>query len=228
MLDILRKYIRAERTGNWELHLQTIQEMPPYLAASGHNLYVKSARLFLQQMSNLKTQHPNVQQYFEEGFHVVRRSDRLWAGLSSDLIIEQVLMRSLKTCGGLKRGRGMTEQQRLLWLLSMPACAEINQAMQEITRVNFNTGEQNQDMTKARQSRDWKDTLSVLRYLQKRNPFSSDPTLRNIATGFHAHPTVTVDTAHAVGAKILASMDGKTPAEYTFKRKDQAVTIGIK
>ena len=66
MLDILRKYIRAERTGNWALHLQAIQEMLPYLAASDHNLYAKSARVGLQQMSNLKTQHPNVQQRFDE------------------------------------------------------------------------------------------------------------------------------------------------------------------
>ncbi len=30
MVDILRKYIRAERTGNWELHLQAVSEMLPY------------------------------------------------------------------------------------------------------------------------------------------------------------------------------------------------------
>ena len=34
MIDILRKCIRAERTGNWELHLQAVSEMLPYLAAS--------------------------------------------------------------------------------------------------------------------------------------------------------------------------------------------------
>ena len=126
MEDFLRKYIRAERTGNLELHLQTIQNMLPYLAASGHNLYTKCSRVYL------KEEHPDVHQRFEDGLHVIRRSDRLWAGLSSDLIIEHVLMRSMKTSGGLTRGRGMTEQQRLLWLLSMPACAEVNQAMQEL------------------------------------------------------------------------------------------------
>ena len=57
---------------------------------------------------------------------MIRRSNRPWAGLSSDLVIEQVLMRSLKTSGGLTRGRGMTENQHLLWLLSEPACAEVN------------------------------------------------------------------------------------------------------
>ena len=34
MLDILRKFLKAERTGNWKLHLQAMHEMFPYLAAS--------------------------------------------------------------------------------------------------------------------------------------------------------------------------------------------------
>ena len=169
-------------------------------------------------MVDLKNEHPDVYQHFCQGFHVIRRSDRLWAGLSSDLIIEKVLMRCLKTNGGLTRGRGMTENQRLLWLLSRPASAEVNQAMQELTGVNYNTGEQNKDMTKARQLRDWKDTMIVLKYLQERNPFSNDPSLRSIATGVHALSTVNVDTAAVVGNKIVESMDGKTTAEYTFEK----------
>ena len=109
MVNILRTFIKAERTANWELHLQAVSEMLPYLAASGHNLYVKCARLYLQSMSSLRDDHPVVYRDFVSGFHVVRRSDRLWAGLSTDLVIEQVLMRSLKTSGGLTRGRGFTE-----------------------------------------------------------------------------------------------------------------------
>ena len=54
MVDILRKYIRAERTGNWELHLQAVSEMLPYLAASGHNNYTKSAWVYLQRMASLQ------------------------------------------------------------------------------------------------------------------------------------------------------------------------------
>ena len=143
--------IRTERTWNWALHLQTIQNMLPYMEASGHNIYTTSARVYLQPMANLKEEHPYVQQRFEGGLHVIRRSDHLWAGLSPDLIIEQVLMRSMKTSGGLTRGRGLTEQQGLLCrLLSMPACVDVNQAMQELTGVNYNIGEQNKDMSKAR------------------------------------------------------------------------------
>ena len=71
-------------------------------------------------------------------------------------------MRSLKTDGGLTRGRGMTEQQRLTWLLAMPTCAATNRAMQELTGVLYDSGEQNKDMTDSRMKRDMKDTLNVL------------------------------------------------------------------
>ena len=45
MVDTLRKFIRAEHTGNWKLHLQAVSEMLPYLAASGHNNYTKLAHI---------------------------------------------------------------------------------------------------------------------------------------------------------------------------------------
>ena len=48
----------------------------------------------------------------------VVRSDCLWAGLSTDFVIEHVFMRSTKSSGGLTRGKGMTEQQRLVWVMS--------------------------------------------------------------------------------------------------------------
>ena len=41
-------------------------------------------------------------------YNTVRHIDRYWAGLWSDLIAEQVLMRSLKSRGGLTTGRGVT------------------------------------------------------------------------------------------------------------------------
>ena len=70
MVDIARNFIRSERTGDSMLNLQCMNVMLPYLAASGHNLYIKSLLVYLQKMAKL------------------------------------VLMRSLKTTGGMTRGRG--------------------------------------------------------------------------------------------------------------------------
>ena len=165
---------------------------------------------------------------FLNGLHVVRRSDRFWAGLSTDLIIEQVLMRSVKTTGGLTRGRGMSETQRLVWLMSMPACADINNSMQNLTGTNFLTSEQHKDTTKARQDRDQQDTNTIIRYLSKRSPFDSESSLRNIATGVVADDRVNCDKSQAEGKKILDSLTGKNAHEYTFRKKDQVVTLACK
>lgn len=107
----------------------------------------QSVYLYLQKIEQLHTTHPDVCRHFQQGLHVIRRSDRYWAGLFPDLIIEQVLMRSVKATGGLTRGRGMNEIQRLVWLLSSPACAEINYAIQELTSISYTASEQHKDST---------------------------------------------------------------------------------
>ena len=116
--------------------------MLPYFAVSGHTFYAKSAYVYLQTMLKLPERNPEVHHKFEEGYHVVRHSNRYWAGLLTDLIIEQVLMRSVKTPGGLTRGKGMTETQLWLWVLSMPACANINESMQKYTCISYETSDQ--------------------------------------------------------------------------------------
>ena len=100
MVDIICKSVKAERTGNWSLHFESVQEMLPYLAASGHYLYTKSSYLYLQTMIKLQITHPRVHQKFlEKGLHVVRTKDCYWAGRASDLTIEQDLMRPGKASG---------------------------------------------------------------------------------------------------------------------------------
>ena len=202
MIDLLRAFIRAEQTANWELHLQVVAQMLPYFAASGHNLYAKCAYLSVRSMISLKKDRPEVYQQFASGYHVARRSDRFWARLSSDLEIEQVLMRSLKISGGLTQGSGMTEQERLIWLLSIPACAKTSAAMQELTGVKYNSSEQNKDITIARQKRDMNDTITVLKSLADgKNPFAQEPTLKNITTGVNADDSVDVGKALAKGER---------------------------
>lgn len=83
MIQILRSFIRAERSGDWDLHLRALQDMLPYFAAAGRNLYTKSGYVYLMMMQNLDIDHPDVYQAFKSSFHVVRRSERYWAGLST-------------------------------------------------------------------------------------------------------------------------------------------------
>ena len=74
-----------------------------------------------------------------------------------------------------------------------------------------------------------KDTYSLHTYLKARNSFSLDiQSLRNIDSGVTAGTTVNVDTAKDVGKNILQSMIGPSKSNYLFKKKSQAVTLGMK
>ena len=162
------------------------------------------------------------------GYHSIWRSEREWAGLSPDYVIESVLMRSLKTSGGLTRGRGMLEQQRAILTLSMPACASLNSSIQELTGVHRATGEQHQELSQSRICRDWKDTFVLIQYLKDRNPFDCGEKLCNISNGVYAQASVNVDESKLIGSRIIAKMEGLQPSEHTFKKKDQAVSMASK
>ena len=191
------------------------------------HLYTKSLHLYLQKMTKLEDTHPNVYQQFPQGLHVVR-SDRFWARLSPDLVIEQVLMRSLKTSGGLTRGRGLTETQRLVRCLSRPVCAEVNMAMQQLTSITYETSEQHKDISQAWQTRGSSDCHKLLYFIDWRSPFEADSSLRNIVSRISAGSEVNVDDAKRIGYDILNEMVGQHVVKYSFRRKAQAVTFDSK
>lgn len=219
MIQVLRNYIAAERTGSWEQHLKCIKDMLPYLAAAGHNLYTKSAYVYLTEMQSLEKNNPDVYNNFISGHHVLRRTHKYWGGLSTDLVIEQELMRSMKTSGGLTRGRGLGEVQRVQWLLSMPHHAAINNAMQQVTGVGYSTSEQHKDASSTRKVRDNKDIKIITEYMDERNPFNGDdPSLKNIETGQVAENCVNQDKAKEIGENIIQLMPAQHILEYSFKR----------
>ena len=108
-LDVLKRFIIAERTSNWSLHINSTLRMFNLFASSGHINYAKSARMYIQQMQSLAEEYPWLYEKFVAGFHTTRCSDRLWSGLWRDLVIELTLIGSIKTHGGLTRGRGVSE-----------------------------------------------------------------------------------------------------------------------
>lgn len=134
-------------------------------------------------------------------------------------------MRSIKTTGGLTRGRGMSESQRALWILSMPDCAEVNNAMMSFTGTKFYSLDQHKEDGVSRQKRDSRDTMIFASFLEERNPFVEEEVLRNIETGVTATSNVNVDRAKDIGLRILKSMEGKCVLDFTFKKKYQAITL---
>ena len=88
-VSLVRLVIRAERCGSWDLHVDTVKRMLPYFHAAGHLQYAKSAHLYVQQMCDLQqVMNPDeYEQYTQQGYFTVRRTDRFWSGLWTDMTI---------------------------------------------------------------------------------------------------------------------------------------------
>ena len=114
-------------------------------------------------MECLHGHHPWLHKQFVNGFHAVRRENRHWAGLWSYLLIEQTLMQSVKTRGGLTRGRGMSQAVHHIWVLSLNHCAAVHDAMSSLSGLIVKSSEQHVDMGISRQKRDLEDcTLFIV------------------------------------------------------------------
>ena len=122
----------------------------------------------------------------------------------------------------------MTEQQRAIWVLSRPACLEINLLMQNLTKIGYSTSEQHRDMSSSRKERDFDDTQKLVGYFGESSPFRGDNQLRNIANGITSSQDVDVDEADVAGKLILSKMTGKTLKEQVFKKKDQVTLMNAK
>ena len=139
-------------TNDWSLHISATKNMLNLFAATGHNNYVKSCRLYLLSITTLETTYPHVYEQFMVGNHTVRRSSKQWAGIWTDLSIEQILMKSLKGKGRVI-GRGITENVLNVWTKTMHRCAEVTDAL-NIVSFSSNSEVQHKETSASRVKRD--------------------------------------------------------------------------
>ena len=136
------------------------------LAITGHHHYAKCGRLYLQLMCSLGNKHPSLYKKFSaNGYHAVRRSNRFWAGLSTDLTIEQVMMCDIKYRCGLMHGCGMSDSMQLMWICSMHKSTSIHLALISLAHVNHMPDTtQHADMGPSREKRDWDDLSKIVEF----------------------------------------------------------------
>ena len=173
--------------------------------------------------------HPCLyKQFSEHGFHSVRRSDRYWTGLLTDLIIEQVMMRSVKSRDGMTRGRGFTEAVRLMWVYSMHSCAQVHDAMTSLTGLAHRTSEQHVEFISARRKRDVDDMAVVFNWVSQHNPFHpSQPELQLLSSGLTASDGdgINCDAVEEIGQSIQRTLNKVNVLKCLLKRSMQVRTL---
>ena len=192
-------------------------------AATGHTNYAKSCSLYLQLMLELPSKYPWLA--FMRFVGLIDSG----LGLSTDLVIEQVMMRALKSRGGLTHGRGMTKTVRLMWVACLHKFGSIYTAMTTLTDLAHLSDEAGYaGMGRARRLRDSQDLIKVLQWFEGSNPFLVlDNRLHSLSTGKAAsdNDCINCDKAEDVGLLIMKKMDNVHFSDIVLKKVDQAKTL---
>ena len=140
------------------------------------------------------------------------------------MTIEQVLIRSLKTSGGLTRGRGISPSTIAKWVHSMPS--RVIDAMETFSGVACVTSEHHVHLRESSQRRDSADTATFVTWLNLHNPFQrASPLLASLASGVVANAAVNCDAALFVGEAYMKAMEGKLFSEIHLQRKNNVRSL---
>lgn len=227
LTTLMKQFIHAERSGNWELHLSCIKKMLPYFHASGHFLYAKSAHIYLQDMLALKGKlaPTDYEKFVVNGWFSIRRSDKFWSGVWTDMTIEQTLMRSLKSSGGLSHGRGISDSTLTKWILTMPIVTTVSQQIEDLCGLSFRTCEQHTDARDSRIIRDNKDVHKLVDWFKSHDPFTVSEFVISISTGILGDETINCHKAFEIGNSSMNSIVGTNFEQVKFVRKNRVMPI---
>ncbi|KAF4531641.1 hypothetical protein B566_EDAN006572 [Ephemera danica] len=228
MVTLIRLFIRAERTGDWKLHMYCVRKMLPFLAAAGHLNYTKCAYLYYQSMQGLqsKMSESDYEKFVNSGYFTIRRTEIPWSGVWSDMIIEQSLMRSIKSVGGISHGRGYSESVLCKYINSLPVCAQFSECLEKFTGIESKSSEQHKDLFASRNKNDIKHVAVFAEWLKLNSPFSVNTNdIISLSTGAVGDSKINCELSEDIGTRILNDMKGKNFADIHIRRNDKTLPL---
>ena len=101
MVQLLLRYIRAEREGSWSLHLSVTAQMAPHFFAMDRTNYSRWLPVYLGDMHQLSVTEPEIHQEFMDGGHPISRSTQPFSQVWTDMALEQSVNLDSKSNGGI-------------------------------------------------------------------------------------------------------------------------------
>lgn len=171
--------------------------------------------------------------FCEEGYFTIRRSQKFWPGIWTDMTIEQVLMRAMKVQGGLTRGCGITDSTLVYFISALPAYVPIMDALENVSGNASVSSEQHiaskdcKEHLSSCQERDASYLKKFINWLHTHNPFNPNyqSPLISVYSGISADETINCDQAEEIGSKLQRNVVGKNFAEASLKRSDKVLPL---
>ena len=186
MVTTLLQFLKAERTGNWKLHLFSTAAMLPQFFAMDRQNYARYLPVYLADMQKLELTHPEVYKEFAEGNHSISRSGQPFSQVSTDMALEQSINADSKSSGGVI---GISQSPSALerWFLTIHERASITSALKAMFGLQDGEQASHKEAAPRRVRRDEEDVKKMISCFSSglmTNPFNLDSdALLNIATG---------------------------------------------
>ena len=213
-------FVRAEREGEWALHLWAVSQMVPYFYAAGHINYARYGLVYLRSMEKLEG---GILDRFMRGEHVTRHQRGLWNGMWTDMYIDTTYMRYGHGPGGIV-GITLNEHALCRWALSLHICSRLTKDiadLKEATLVEVDHHKK-ESTSRIKADSDYRNAIrDKLEMCADPLDVSQGQNLINIVTGKISNTNVNVEDAVRIGEAQLQQFESACPAGFyqTIKRK---------
>ena len=185
--ELLFQLIRADRSGDFNLHLDSVAQTILYFFAAGKQNYSRYTPVYVAEMKQLFDKDPETYQHLQEGGFVVRHStNQRFRCVPTDQALEQTVNKDCKSAGGIIR---FTKRKGVLlrWIISRHTTFKYSGSLKELV-LPLSSNLIHEELSQARQRKDEMDVLKIKTTIDDifKNPFDVDVVphnLINIATG---------------------------------------------
>ena len=194
-LQIMLLNIRAERNGDWILHLQSVLSMMPFFFCSNHQNYARWATSYIIDMLTILP--AEVETAFMEGQFAVRRTHGSFNAIWSDMGVETTVIRDSKARNSGIIGKTHTETTALRWCLTNLLLGQYTTAMQSRISGSSDSGDtsRHEQMQPAKMKQDEEHACQIIQHITENmtDPFRTEnhpDALINIGSGLYASEEV--------------------------------------
>ena len=196
MIDILLGLLRADREGNWFLHLACIRKVIPWCLALGKVNYSRYLPVYYAQRMELESSCPELYQHFRKGyFYVQIGKHNPFGRIAVDQTIEETVNKDTQTSGG-TRGFSLRPGAVSRYYCTAEYRASAMRQLHEAICVQNSSKFSHHDLGSTHIQKDESSVEAINDLLEKDwiNPFDKNPSdLFNISTGTGTTPEVSND-----------------------------------
>ena len=223
---LMMAFVKAEREGDFALHLYCCRMMMPYFFSAKHVNYARYGICYINTMENLP---PEVLTQFMKGEHVMRHQKGIWNAIWSDMMIETSYMKIGKGPLGVI-GFTTSSTTMSIWAKSMHAQTTYLSELHACSGGKMTPQTTHKMESKARIDADEVDRSKLRSYLKNCiHPLDTDchteNKLCNIVTGQIAEDNVNVNKSVLRGKELMELFIGKLPQGFRSTISSTVITM---